>query len=67
MPRHTDVTFIQRLTCRLHGHLMAVQQFDFYTHKMTLICNRCRITQTTTSPIVKVMPDYMSQPKASEH
>ncbi len=63
----TDVTRMDRLRCRIHGHLMAVQQFDFHSHQMTLICNRCGITQITITPVVKLMAETRSQPKASEH
>ena len=55
------------LRCRVLGHIWAVQQFEYHTHRMTLICDRCNITQLTMVSKVKLSPQEVTQPKASEH
>ena len=66
-PRYTLEKAQIWLRCRIRGHHWVVQQFEYHTHLMTLQCDRCRITQTTTVPKVKLSSNEITQPKASNH
>ena len=55
------------LRCRTLGHYWVIQQFEYHTHLMTFQCDRCLIIQTSTVPKVKLSPNEVTQPKASEH
>lgn len=55
------------LRCRVKGHRFTVQQFDYHSHLMTLTCDRCGETQTTTIVKVKLDSTHAVQPRVSEH